>query len=214
MKTKITSKFSADEIMTIGIGAFFVLMGLYNMVFDSNYSAGTIILTVFGVFEIVCGLYFNHMTVGTINKIESNICECLSEQGYRYEKQDGTLYVTKNDNRFRIQLAEGPNNRIKHLFVIYDFGDKNFEKVTRDGWTRAANTINLNNTSTTFVTLEDNFCCCYQSAISNAKDFMGEFDRAYEAIGGAMDDYKKIYPYIERDYPNNTTENKSSIGFK
>jgi len=214
MKAKITSKFSADEIMTMGLGTFFVLMGLYNMVFDSNYSAGPIILMIFGVFQIVCSLYFNQMPVGTINKIESNICESLNEQGYRYEKQDGTLYVIKNDNRFRVQLAEGPNNRIKHLFVIYDFGDKNFEKVTRDGWARAANSINLNNTSTTFVTLEDHFCCCYQTAISNAKDFMGEFNRAYEAIGSAMDDYKKIYPYIERDYPNNTTESKSSIGFK
>jgi hypothetical protein len=43
---------------------------------------------------------------------------------------------------------------------------------------------------------------------------MNEFEKAYEAIGGAMNDYKKIYPYIERDYPNNTSESKTSIGFK
>lgn len=83
-----------------------------------------------------------------------------------------------------------------------------------DGWTRAANTINLNNTATTFVTLEDHFCCCYQTAIVNAKDFINEFDRACRAIGGALDDYQRIYPYLERDYPNGNLETKNSIGFK
>jgi hypothetical protein len=200
--------------MTIAIGLFFLLLGLYNMVFDADFSAGTITLLAIGGVQVVGSLYFNHLTSGSITKIESNICERLDEQGYQHEIQEGSLYVTKNDNRFRIQISEGANNRIKNLFVIYDFGDKNFEKVNRDGWNRVANSINLNNTSTTFVALEDHFCCCYQSAISNAKDFMNEFNRAYFAIGEALDDYKKIYPYIERDYPNTAQENKNSIGFK
>ena len=42
---------------------------------------------------------------------------------------------------------------------------------------------------------------------------MREFGRAYQAIGGAMDDFRKLYPYLERDYPNKT-ENKGTIGFK
>lgn len=144
--------------------------------------------------------------------LERNICKQLDKQGFRHEKQDGTLYVIKNDNRFRVQLADGIDKRIKHLFVIYDFSDDDFEKITMDGWNRAVNSINLNNTSTTFVALEDHFCCCYQSAILNSRDFMKEFDRAYRAIGGALEDYRKIYPYLERDYPNNP-ESKT-IGFK
>ena len=83
-----------------------------------------------------------------------------------------------------------------------------------EGWTRAANCINTNNTLTTFVVLDDHFCCSYQTAIANAKDFMKEFDCAYRFIGEAINDYNRIYPHIERDYPNNTSENKSSIGFR
>jgi len=82
------------------------------------------------------------------------------------------------------------------------------------GWTRAANSINTNNTHTAFVVLDDHFCCCYQTAIANARDFMKEFDYAYRVIGGALEDYNRIYPHIERDFPNNTSENKSSIGFR
>ncbi|MBR5631495.1 MAG: hypothetical protein IKW82_07615 [Bacteroidales bacterium] len=150
--------------------------------------------------------------IKSVDHIEEAICKQLDKQGFRHEKEDGTLYVIKNDNRFRVQLAEGINKRIKRLYIIYDFGDDDFEKVTSDGWNRAANSINLNNTSTTFVALSDHFCCCYQSAIESSRDFMLEFDRAYKAIGGALEDYGKIYPYLERDYPNNT-ENKT-IGFK
>ena len=82
-----------------------------------------------------------------------------------------------------------------------------------EGWSRASNVINVRNTEIIFVTLEDHFCCCYQSAIVNSKDFMKEFGRANDAIDKAMGDYCKLYPYLERDYPNHI-ENQTSIGFR
>lgn len=44
---------------------------------------------------------------------------------------------------------------------------------------------------------------------------MKEFGRAYDAIGEVMVDYGKLFPYLERDYPNRIENNAStSIGFK
>ena len=145
--------------------------------------------------------------------LESDICQKLNKQGYKFEKKEGTLYVTKNDSRFQIQLADSYNIRIKHLCVLYKFRDDDFGKVNMDGWSRAANAININNTDTIFVALEDHLCCCYQTSIGNSKDFMNEFNHAYQAIGEAIEDYGKLIPYLERDYPN-TAENQSSIGFR
>jgi hypothetical protein len=110
-------------------------------------------------------------------------------------------------------LADSYNRRIKHLYVFYKFRDDDFGKVNMDGWSRAANAININNTDTVFVALEDHLCCCYQTSIGNSKDFMNEFGRAYQAIGEAMEDYGKLIPYLERDYPRHK-ENKTGIGFK
>jgi len=146
--------------------------------------------------------------------LERRVCKQLDKQGYRHEKREGTLYITKNDNHFRVYFRDGFDRRIKHLYFLYDFWDDNFGKVSMEGWTRAANCINTNNTLTTFVLLDDHFCCSCQTAIANAKDFLKEFDCAYRVIGEAMNDYNKIYPHIERDYPNNTSENKGSIGFR
>ncbi len=42
---------------------------------------------------------------------------------------------------------------------------------------------------------------------------MNEFGRAYNAIGNAMEDYGKLFPYLERDYPNRAV-NQTSIGFR
>ena len=148
-----------------------------------------------------------------IGPLERSICKSLGKEGYHYEKNEGTLYVTKNDSRFQVQLADSYNRRIKHLYVFYKFRDDDFGKVNMDGWSRAANAININNTDTIFVALEDHLCCCYQTSIGNSKDFMNEFGRAYQAIGEAMEDYGKLIPYLERDYPSHK-ENKTGIGFK
>ena len=145
--------------------------------------------------------------------IEADICKRLNKEGYHYEKKEGALYVTKNDSHFQVQLADSYNRRIKHLYVFYKFRDDDFEKVNKDGWSRAANAININNTDTIIVALEDHLCCCYQTSIGNSKDFINEFGRAYQAIGEAMADYGKLIPYLERDYPNHK-ENKTGIGFK
>ena len=166
---------------------------------------GCVLVSAVAIYFLLCRLLKK-------TDIERRICKRLDKQGYPHEKREGTLYVTKNDQHFRVHIVNSCEKKIKQLYFVYEFGDDNFEKVSMDGWTRAANSINLNNSWTVFVTLEDHFCCCYQSAILNSRDFMKEFDRAYRAIGGALEDYRKIYPYLERDYPNNT-ENKT-IGFK
>ena len=155
---------------------------------------------------------YNRVTRST-ESLERKICKQLDKSGFRYEKKEGDLYVIKDNCHFQIQLADSFNRGIKHLYVMYKFRDDNSNKVTIDGWSRASNVISTRNTNTIFVTLEDHFCCCYQTAIGNSKDFMNEFGRAYDAIGEAMDDYHRLYPYLERDYPN-SMGNQTSIGFR
>lgn len=161
---------------------------------------------------ISTNIVYNKLS-GSTEALECRICKQLDKSGFRYEKKEGDLYVTKNDSHFQIQLADSYNKGIKHLYVLYRFKDDNSSKVNMDGWSRASNVINTRNTETIFVTLEDHSCCCYQSAIGNSKDFMKEFNHAYELIGEAMEDYNKLFPYLERDYPNHT-ENQTSIGFR
>jgi hypothetical protein len=145
--------------------------------------------------------------------IESDICKRLEKAGYRYEMKEGDLFVFKSDNRFEVHLADSFNKRIKHLYILYKFKDDSFDKVNTNGWSRAANIINVRNTNTIFVALEDHLCCCYQSSIGNSKDFMNEFNVAYQSVVEVMEDYGKLVPLLERDYPSNT-DNQSTIGFK
>lgn len=199
-----------SNLISAAIGV--VIMGVLYSLQDHSF-----------VWIILCGCLALGITMAFIlsltlwkstQAIETDICKRLDKEGYHYEKKEGTLYVNKNNSRFQVQLADSYNKRIKHLYVFYKFRDDDFGKVNMDGWSRTANAININNTDTIFVALENHFCCCYQTAIGNAKDFMSEFERAYYAIGEAMKDYNRIYPYVESDYPNITSENKSSIGFR
>ena len=149
----------------------------------------------------------------TIETLERRICKRLDRQGYQYEKKEGVLYVTRSNSRFEVQFGESFNRRIKHLFIYYKFKDDTFERVNLDGWSRAANILNVRNTNTVFVVLEDHLCCCYKSAIGNSNDFMNEFDMAYQSISEVMEDYGRLVPLLERDYPSNM-ENQATIGFK
>jgi len=145
--------------------------------------------------------------------IEAEICKRLEKAGYRYEKKEGDLFVFKSNNRFEVHLADSFNKRIKHLYILYKFKDDSFEKVNTNGWSRAANIINVRNTNTVFVALEDHLCCCYQSSIGNSKDFMNEFNVAYQSVVEVMEDYGRLVLQLERDYPSNT-DNQTIIGFK
>ena len=201
--------FSRSNLISAAIGV--VIMGVLYSLQDRSF-----------VWLILCGClalgimiaYILSLTLWkSTQAIETDICKRLEKAGYRYEKKEGDLFVFKSNNRFEVHLADSFNKRIKHLYVLYKFKDDSFDKVDTNGWSRAANIINVRNTNTIFVALEDHLCCCYQSAIGNSKDFMNEFGRAYQAIGEAMEDYGKLIPYLERDYPSHK-ENKTGIGFK
>ena len=188
------------------IGYLFLMI-----LFSLSTTAACIFCSACGTFIVV--YIFIWLKPLSIGSFERRICKQLDKQGYQYEKKEGDLYITRCNSHFEVQLADSFSRRVKHLFIYYKFKDDSFERVNIDGWSRAANLLNVRNTNTVFVALEDHLCCCYQSAIGNSKDFMDEFDIAYRSISGAMEDYYKLVPYLERDYPNQT-ENKNIIGFK
>ena len=213
--TSFDRESKTQEVIGTILGICFCVALFGYFVYDLITSAPVFTSVIGFVFVVAVALYFFLCRpLKNIDVLERRICKRLDKQGYPHEKREGTLYITKNDNHFRVCIRNGFDRRIKHLYFFYDFWDDNFGKVSMEGWTRAANFINTNNTLTTFVVLDEHFCCSYQTAIADAKDFMKEFDYAYRVIGEAMADNNRIYPHIERDYPNTTSESKGSIGFR
>jgi len=197
------------ETITAAIGC--LIIGIIAGLIEQSF----ISIIIFGISAAIIIIYYiMKQTLWSSTEIlERNICRKLDKSGFRHEKQEGELFVYKNDSRFQVQLTDSYNRRIKHLYIYYKFQDDDSSKISIDGWSRASNVLNINHTDTIFVVLEDHFCCCYQTSIGNPRDFMKEFDRAYDAIGEVMVDYGKLFPYLERDYPNRI-ENNTSIGFK
>lgn len=197
------------ETITVAIGC--LIIGIIAGLIEQSF----ISIIIFGIAAAIIIIYYilNQILWSGTAILERNICKKLDKSGFRHENIEGELFVYKNESRFHVQLANSYNRRIKHLIIYYKFQDENSSKISIDGWSRASNVLNINHTDTIFVALEDHFCCCYQTSIGNSRDFMKEFDRAYNAIGEVMVDYGKLFPYLEHDYPNRT-ENNTSIGFK
>ena len=156
----------------------------------------------------------SNRAVYDINTLEKRICYELDKQGFRHDKKDGTLYVVNHESVFHIHIWDTSNKRVKRLYFVYDFEDERHKNISKEGWMMATNRINVDNPHSTFITHDESFRLRYETAISNAHDFLPEFDAAYHVVGEALDEFNRLYPYLERDYPNKSTDNKSSIGFK
>ena len=207
-----------DHYTSLAESCFFALLGLAAFGFLIGYLFGNspmlaMIIAAGGL--LVMSLFIiMRLKSHSVESLESKICDRLEHEGYHFEKQDGVLYVKRNDNSFHIHLWNTPNKYIKRLYFVYDFGIEDMDKVSPDGWSRLSNSINSNNFHTTFISYNNGFQCRYETAIGNAKDFIKEFDTAYQFIGKAIDDYSKLREYVERDYPNTPSDNKGTIGFK
>ena len=145
MKMTNENKLTFEMVLTI-----FGVCVIFGWTLYSLYELSLFLAVLFCVMSVViamaCILY-SYSTKDT-EVLERNICKRLKRNGFHFEKKEETLYVTKNNSHFQVQLADSYNRRIKHLYVFYKFRDDDFGKVNMDGWSRAANAININNTDT------------------------------------------------------------------
>lgn len=135
----------------------------------SNLIAGAIGIVIMGVLYslqdhsfvwfILCGVLalgimivcvFSLTLWKSTEAIEAEICKRLEKAGYRYEKKEGDLFVFKSNNRFEVHIDDSFNKRIKRIYILYKFKDDSFYKVNTNGWSRAANIINIRNTNTIY----------------------------------------------------------------
>ena len=166
-----------------------------------------------GTIGAIVAMWFLFQPQG-IHALQKNVCKELKRRGYNYSIEEDVLFVKRNDAVFETRFWDTANRNIRRLYFVYDFKDDNMDKVSREGWSFAANLINSHNPHITFTSYDDSFACRFETAIKSPKDFFVEFDLAYKMIGEAVDDLQKLYPHIEKDYPNTISDNKASIGFK
>ncbi len=214
METHYTSKLDILDIALFAAGLICVIIPLSYWLGELHFTTATILFLIAGIALFLLAYWRLSNAFHDINTIESRICNELTDQGYEYTKHDGTLYVKKSDTSFHIHLWDTSNKRIKRLYIVYDFEDERRKEITKEGWAMATNRINTDNPHVTFITYNKLYRCRYETAICNAKDFLPEFETAYQIIGEAVEEHKNIIPYLEMDYPNSDSNKKSNIGFK
>ena len=122
------------ETITAAIGC--LIIGIIAGLIEQSF----ISIIIFGISAAIIIIYYiMKQTLWSSTEIlERNICRKLDKSGFRHEKQEGELFVYKNDSRFQVQLADSYNRRIKHLIIYYKFQDENSSKISIDGWSHAS----------------------------------------------------------------------------
>ena len=199
METRYTSKFDTIDIALFVIGLLCVVTPLSQWFNNSEFTTTNAVFLVFGIVVIAGAFLRSNKAFYDAKTLVRRICRELDAQNRKYIIQDDNLFVVDNKNTFRVQIGDTSNRRVKRLCLIYDFKDERRENISKEGWTVAANRINTDNPRVTFVIFEESYQCRLETAISNAKDFIPEFDVAYSIIAEAVDEFNRIYPYLERE---------------
>ena len=97
---------------------FITSASVYSLVYSLVMGCG--LVSAVAIYFLLCRL------LKKTDILERRICKRLDKQGYSHEKREGTLYVTKHDNHFRVFIRDSFDRRIKHLYFLYDFYDDNF----------------------------------------------------------------------------------------
>ena len=88
--------------------AIFGVCVVFGWTLYSLYELSLFLAVLFCVMSVViamaCILY--SYSTKDAEVLERNICKRLERNGFHFEKKEGTLYVTKNDSRFQVQLAD------------------------------------------------------------------------------------------------------------
>ncbi len=160
------------------------------------------------------GIYaYEYYSSASINEesLKEKIIEKLNSEGFKCEKDEGSVVFQMKGRRYRTCLWETNHNNFRTSILDYLEIDENWDKISFEGKAVLANYVNRECYHTTFHCNDEGVICQYTTYIKNAKDFLDETKNAYILIDKAINVANDVLPQIKAHY---TTGGKSSpIGF-
>lgn len=176
------------------VGSFFVYQ------IDGLPSFGALLLQI-----IMLALYFIGIFCFTaeddIEKLNKKIGKKLTEKGFEHWTEEGVCGFKKQGGNFHYYIWNTNNNKIKRVFILFDFSVKDMEKGARTGYAILADAVNCQHRHTTTYTDDNGFVCRYEFAIENANDFMFEMENGCNLIFDAVQMFINNAEKVQEYYP-------------
>lgn len=177
------------------------------------------VVAICGVPALCCYVYQfieNYLIVPhDVHRFENRVTKLLDKDGYKWERDEGDLYIFKNDVRFRarcFRFQERPAIR-----VLFDYAtlDEELKRVSPLGQVVLAASLSSEHIDTPTRVQDNVIHSFYRADIRNAREFIQEFNSAYERFGAMMQAMENFRPRAQQDFPAAATAETQTrkIGF-
>lgn len=177
------------------------------------------VVAICGVPALCCYVYQfveNYLIVPhDVRQFENRVTKLLTKDGYKWERDEGDLYIYKNDIRFRAQCYRMPERPAIRVLFDYATLDEELKRVSSLG--QAVLTASLSSEYIDIPTrVQDNVIhSFYRADIRNAREFIQEFNSAYERFGAMMQTMANFRPRVQQGFPASAKDETQTrkIGF-
>lgn len=176
------------------------------------------ITLIFGV-PVLCLVYIfaeNHLIVPRdVRRFENRVTKLLDKDGYKWERHEGDLYVFKNDVRFSVKCFHMPNRPAIRVFFEYTVLDEELKSVSPLGQIVLAASLSVEHIETPTRVQDNVIHSFYKADVRNAREFIQEFNYAYNKFGTMMQSMENFRPRAQQDFPASAEEETRArkIGF-
>ena len=124
----------------------------------------------------------------------------MAKAGFECQMSDNHFVVSKEGKPFEIRIGKALNWGRRRVHFSLEFALQDMDKVQQQGLMWLTSECNNHSDYTTTHLWNDHFSCCVVSSIRSAKDFLREFDFAYEQIGITFNNLVANYPNIQEQF--------------
>lgn len=168
------------------------------------------------IFFITLSMYYGYLFITNylivphdVHRFENRVTKLLTKDGYKWKRDEGKLCIYKNDMRFYARCYRMPERPAIRAFFVYEVLDEELKSVSPLGQTALTVTLSAEHIETP-TRVRDNVITSFY--VRNAREFIQEFNYAYNKFGDMMQTMENFRPRVQQDFPASTKQARK-IGF-
>lgn len=124
----------------------------------------------------------------------------MTKAGFECDFHNNHFVITRDGKPFEVQFMNAEGWRRHRVQFHLSFALEDMDKVQQQGLMWLTSECNNHSDYATTHLWSDHFSCCVVSSIRSAKDFLREFDFAYEQIGITFNNLVANYSNIQEQF--------------
>ncbi len=171
----------------------------------------------FGVPVLCYGYQFvenNLIVPHDVHRFEQRVTKLLDKDGYKWERDEGDLYVFKNDIRFRARCFRFQERPAIRVFFEYSALYEELKSISPLGQVALTAALSVDHVETPTRVQDNRVYSVYKADVRNAREFIQEFNYAYDKFSAMIQALSNLHPRVQQDFPASAEETQTcKIGF-